>query len=327
MNSTIASAGAVTLLRRHQGLGRELRNRPNLLTTRIAFLCGSTVNEVAALLELLLLEQGIQPVFYFSDYNKYFEEAVLDSARLAKFKPNIIFVYTSSANVQGWPSLDTTEPELNAQVAAESMRFSAIWNGLKPLGAMVMQNNFELSLQRRFGNYDAVSPAGRTRFIHLLNAEFARVAAARIDLLIHDLNGVAASVGLKAFHDPDRWFSYKMVTTPEGSLAVAKSAAAMVLATYGRTRKCLVLDLDNTLWGGVIGDDGPDKIRIGRETAEAEAFTAFQEYCLQLEAGVFCWPFAPKITRPLRVRDLSTRTQFFRWSTLPASRQIGNPRM
>ena len=53
---------------------------------------------------------------------------------------------------------------------------------------------------------------------------------------------------------------------------------AIFRAIYGKSRKCLVLDLDRTLWGGVIGDDGPDKIRIGKETAEAEAYTAFQEY-------------------------------------------------
>ena len=280
----IANAGAVVLLRKQKGLRRELQNRPDLLSIRIAFLCGSTVNEVAAFLELLLLEQGIQPVFYFSDYNKYFEEAVLDTARLVEFKPDIIFVYTSSANIQGWPLLDTSESDLNAYVVAESMRFAAIWSGLQPLGAVVVQNNFELPAQRLLGNYDAVSPTGRVRFINLLNTEFAREAAARTNLLIHDLNGVAASVGLKAFHDAGRWFSYKMLTTPEGSLEVARSAAAMVLAIYGRTRKCLVLDLDNTLWGGVIGDDGPEQIRIGRETAEAEAFTAFQEYCLQLRS-------------------------------------------
>jgi FkbH-like protein len=201
-----------------------------------------------------------------------------------EFKPDIVFVYTSSANIQGWPLLDTSEPDLNAYIVAESMRFAAIWNGLQPLGAVVVQNNFELPSQRLLGNYDAVSPTGRVRFINLLNTEFARAAAARTNLLIHDLNGVAASVGLKAFHDAGRWFSYKILTTPEGSLEVAKSAAAMVLAIYGRTRKCLVLDLDNTLWGGIIGDDGPEQIKIGRETAEAEAFTAFQEYCLQLRS-------------------------------------------
>ena len=58
----------------------------------------------------------------------------------------------------------------------------------------------------------------------------------------------------------------------------------MVRALYGRTRKVLVLDLDNTIWGGVIGDDGPDKINIGRETPIAEAYTAFQQYCLSLRS-------------------------------------------
>ncbi len=58
--------------------------------------------------------------------------------------------------------------------------------------------------------------------------------------------------------------------------------AAIFRAIYGRSRKCLVLDLDNTLWGGVIGDDGVDRIRIGKETAEAEAFTAFQQYCKRI---------------------------------------------
>jgi FkbH-like protein len=68
----------------------------------------------------------------------------------------------------------------------------------------------------------------------------------------------------------------------EGTFAIARSLAALVGAIYGRSRKVLILDLDNTLWGGVIGDDGVDRILIGRETPLAEAYTAFQEYCLQL---------------------------------------------
>jgi FkbH-like protein len=73
----------------------------------------------------------------------------------------------------------------------------------------------------------------------------------------------------------------------EGSFAIASSLVALVRSLYGRSRKVLVLDLDNTLWGGVIGDDGPNKIVLGRETPTAEAYTAFQEYCLSLrERGV-----------------------------------------
>ena len=69
----------------------------------------------------------------------------------------------------------------------------------------------------------------------------------------------------------------------EASVALARSLASLVRAMYGQSRKVLVLDLDNTLWGGVIGDDGVDKIQIGRETPVAEAYTAFQEYCLALQ--------------------------------------------
>lgn len=281
---TVAETPAAALLRKQKALRRELQ-RPNMLQTRIAFLCGSTANEVAGFLELLLLEQGIEPVFYFSDYNKYFEEAVLDPARLIEFKPDIIFVYTSAANIQGWPAMSASEADLSAHVAAESMRFTAIWNALdQSVKGVIIQNNFELPPHRTLGNLDAASPGGRTRYVNLLNAELAREAASRSNVFTSDLNSVAATVGAKRFHDPGRWFSYKIATTPEGSLEVAKSVAAIVSAVYGRTRKCLVLDLDNTLWGGVIGDDGPDKIKIGKETAEAEAYTAFQEYCLQLRS-------------------------------------------
>jgi FkbH-like protein len=89
-------------------------------------------------------------------------------------------------------------------------------------------------------------------------------------------------MGLERWFDWERWFSYKILNTAEASLAMARSLTSMVRGLYGRSRKVLVLDLDNTLWGGVIGDDGVDKIRIGRETPVAEAYTAFQEYCLSL---------------------------------------------
>jgi len=88
---------------------------------------------------------------------------------------------------------------------------------------------------------------------------------------------------LDHWFDWDRWFSYKILRTAEANLAMARSLASMVRAIYGKSRKVLVLDLDNTLWGGVIGDDGIDKIQIGRETPVAEAYTAFQEYCLSLQ--------------------------------------------
>jgi FkbH-like protein len=277
-----------TLIRQRKSLCRELLERPNLLQVRVAILGGSTTNEVADFLEVLLLDKGIEPIFYQSAYNRYFEEAVIDPSQLINFRPDIVYVYTSSANIQNFPPLDASESDFSEYASAERARFAAIWNAIHDrLGCLVVQNNFELPSYRLLGNFDCVSPGGQARFINHANDEFAREASLRPKLFINDLNSIAATIGLTRFHDAKRWFAYKLISTPEGSLAIAKSVAAIIGSIYGRSHKCLVLDLDNTVWGGVIGDDGPDNIAIGKETAQAEAYTAFQEYCLRLrERGV-----------------------------------------
>jgi FkbH-like protein len=285
---SMSSIAVETLIRKRKSLRRVLLERPKLLELRVAILGGSTTNEVADFLEVLLLDKGIQPIFYQSEYNRYFEEAVVDPSQLIKFRPDIVYVCTSSANIQKFPPLGASESDLNEYVSAERERFAGIWNALDDrIGCLVVQNNFELPSYRLLGNFDCVSPGGRVKFINHINGEFAQEASLRPKLFINDLNSIAAMIGLSRFHDAKRWFAYKLISTPEGSLAIAKSVAAIIGSIYGRSRKCVVLDLDNTLWGGIIGDDGPDNIKIGKETGEAEAYTAFQEYCLRLrERGV-----------------------------------------
>ena len=212
----------------------------------------------------------------------------MDPAQLIKFRPDIVYLHTSSVNIQIFPPLDASESDLDDYSSLENGRFRVIWNSLhEHMACLVIQNNFELPWYRLLGNLDGVSPAGQARFIHHINGKFAREANSRAKVFINDLHSIAAMIGLGHFHDPKRWFSYKLICTPEASLTIAKSVAAIIGSIYGRSSKCLVLDLDNTLWGGVIGDDGPDKIKIGKETPEAEAYTAFQEYCRRLrERGV-----------------------------------------
>ncbi|HEX3695964.1 MAG TPA: HAD-IIIC family phosphatase [Polyangia bacterium] len=281
----LESSTAEHLLQKRKGLRRELLQTGGLKDVRIAVLGGSTTNEVADFLELLLLADGFRATIYQSDYNRYYEEAVLAPEALIAFAPEIVYVHTTGKNLQGFPILSATAAEAQAAAEAEAARFAGIWRALQEkLGCQIIQNNFEAPAARLLGNLDAVSPGGRSHFVNLVNLAFARAAAGNGKLLIQDLNGIAAQVGLANFHDAHRFHAYKIVTTVEASLAVARSLASMVRSIYGKSRKCLVLDLDNTLWGGVIGDDGVDHIKIGRETAEAEAYTAFQEYCLALRS-------------------------------------------
>ena len=249
----------------------------------MAVLGGSTTDEVVNLLELLLLSDGFKPDFYQSEYGRFYVDAVHDTQPLIDFKPKIVYVHTSCLNVQDTPPLNCTETELPGYIETELEHFREIWDSLeRNLGCLVIQNNFELGPHAILGNLDAVASGGQSRFLMELNIAFAKEAARRPKLLIQDVNGLSSRMGLNRWFDWDRYFSYKILLTAEANLEIARSLNSLVRAMYGKSRKVLVLDLDNTLWGGVIGDDGVDKIQIGRETPVAEAYTFFQEYCLSL---------------------------------------------
>jgi FkbH-like protein len=271
------------ILMKRKGLRRKLAAREFLRPIRIAVLGGSTTNEVVDLLELRLLANGFAPVFYQSEYGRYAVEPVHDPEKLVQFHPDVVYLHTSYRDIQDFAPLQASEAELGAAVQREFERYQAIWAAIgERLGCQVIQNNFEFPPQQILGNLDATCAGGHTRFILQLNLEFARAAAKDSRLSIQDVCSLSARVGLERWFDWERYFSYKVLTTPEGSYALAISLSAMIGGMYGKARKVLVLDLDNTLWGGVIGDDGVDRILIGRETPVAEAYTAFQEYCLAL---------------------------------------------
>ena len=269
------------ILMKRKGLKRRLAARPHLRAVRVAVLGGGTANEVADVLELYLLDSGFLPTLYQAEYGRFYVDAVHSPEALIAFAPDLVYLQTSVRDIQAFPAVNATEDELVQYVAAELERFRQVWTSLaEKLNCTVLQNNFELPQHAILGNLDATLPGGHTRFVQELNRAFALSANGR--LLIQDVQSIAARIGLDRWFDPERWFAYKLHTTPEGSNALAQSLAALVRGIYGKARKVLVLDLDNTLWGGVIGDDGVDKIALGRETPLAEAYTAFQEYCLSL---------------------------------------------
>jgi FkbH-like protein len=282
MNS--ASLSTDDLLLRRKGLRRRLLAEPNLQPLKIFILGGSTTNEVAELLEVLLLADGFKPEICQSEYGRFYEDAVLDPSGLIEFAPDIAYVHTSVLNLRSMPRASASSAEMSAAVEVEFARYRQIWQSIQQkVGAQIVQNNFELPPVAILGNMDSVVSGGATRFVLEMNAAFSRAAEDDPSLVLNDLHGLSSRMGLNQWFDWDRYFSYKVAVTSEASVAIARSLASIVGAIYGRTRKVLVLDLDNTLWGGVIGDDGIDRIQIGRETALAEAYTAFQEYCLSLQ--------------------------------------------
>ena len=272
------------ILRKRETLKRELLKRPTLVPTRIAILGGSTTTEVKNMLELFLLAQGIQPTFYESGYNSYCEDVRFENPDLWNFRPDIVFIHTTSRNVSQLPELLAAEAEVEQCVQREMAKFESLWEKIHAeLGAVIIQNNFDLPRLRPLGNLEAWESFGRVNFLLRLNASFASYARSHSRFLINDILYLSAEVGLANWIGHNYWYNFHMALSPTATVALAQNVAGIVKSVYGKSKKCLVLDLDNTLWGGVIGDDGMQNLILGRDHPVGEAFLDFQQYVKGLQ--------------------------------------------
>jgi FkbH-like protein len=273
------------ILRKKRALRRQLLNSlpPSVIKKRIALLGGSTTSEFKDCFELFLLNNGIQPEFYESDYDKFYEDSVFGTPKLDSFVPEVIYIFTSVVNIKHWPEPQHTPTDVQDLASAEFERLRVCWNKLfQRYSCPVIQNNFEFPNYRTLGNADFTDHRGNVNYINNINAKIASESTRLPGLYIHDLCYDAACFGLNNWHDRVAWHAYKFAFAMLAIPTVARTSASQVSALFGMSRKCLVLDLDNTLWGGVIGDDGVNGIQLGPETPQGAAFIEFQSYVKKL---------------------------------------------
>lgn len=246
---------------------------------KIAILGGSTTNDIRLMLELFLLNYGIEPEFYESEYNQYYEDAMFPNETLEHFQPDIIYIHTTNRNISLFPKITDTEETTQLIYKDEINRFMGMWDHLtEKYHCPIIQNNFELPSYRLLGNRDAYDIHGRVYFISQLNAAFSRYAMSHNSFYINDIHYLSASYGLDKWSDPFYWHMYKYACAVPAIPYLAFNIANIIKSIYGKNKKGIVLDLDNTLWGGVIGDDGVENISIGMETSVGQAYYEFQSY-------------------------------------------------
>lgn len=260
-----------------------LSTEDSFLEKKIAILGGSTTSELTNFLDLFLLANGIKGVFYESDYGKYLEEALFENDRLQEFKPDIVYIHITSKNIDKFADFDATEEEVKSLLADEIEKYLSIWKALEPLNTIVIQNNFDLPQYRTLGNLDAIDYRGRVYFINQLNFNLHKAIQDAKNVYLNDINFISSKVGLTSWYDDRLWHLYKYAASFSGLIHMAKNIQNIVSALFGKTKKNLVLDLDNTLWGGVIGDDGLEKIKIGEDGGSGESFLGFQKELKRLK--------------------------------------------
>jgi FkbH-like protein len=280
MDFTAAGAAARRLKKMRKDGARST------VKTRIAILGSTTTTQVAAFIDLFLFALNIDAEVYEAPYGLLRQEILDPSSDLYAFKPDFVFLATTRRDLGALPAASDTPEQVQLAVDTAVGEWQALWQTAHDrLGCQIIQNNFDAPPWRVFGNLEATQPGAPGNFVGRVNRELAALAPGWVS--VHDLDGLAASIGRWNWGDERFFHLAKLPCAPEHLTIYAHRIAALIGARLGRSRKCLVLDLDNTLWGGVIGDDGLAGINIGQGDAVGEAFVAFQRYARSLaERGV-----------------------------------------
>jgi FkbH-like protein len=270
---------------------RTLRNAARLLAQarrkaeapfrrlcRIALLSSTTIDFLAPILRAQCFGAGIDAEVYMGPFNQYEQEIRDPESGLARFQPDVIAIGTD------WRSLGLHDEEDSPGdiVRARCAQLESLWRESRErLGAAVIQFNYEAPPFDALGHLSAALPGGRGRLLRAINLTLWEAAGRTQGVTILDVDQIAARFGKDRWNDPVLWHTAKQYPSAEAMPALGHQLTALLRAIVGLTSKCVALDLDGVLWGGVIGEDGLAGIQLGGGPA-GEAFVAFQRYLQSL---------------------------------------------
>jgi FkbH-like protein len=249
---------------------------------RLALLGSSTLAHLHAALRIAGMRRNIRMVTYENEYGQYLQELLNAGSALHAFAPAaILFAFDAHHVTQGLHAA-TAADEADHALRETAARIGQAWRlARETFGCDVMQQTVLDVFPPLLGNNEHRLPGSRSRFVTRLNERLREMSDQHgVDLIA--LDDAARRDGIAAWHDPSLWHRSRQEVRPASAPSYGELVARVMAARQGRAFKCLVLDLDNTLWGGVIGDDGLAGIVLGQGSALGEGFVAVQAYAKDL---------------------------------------------
>ena len=264
---------------------RLVRMAPAGLGTRpvrLAVLGSSTLSHLLPAIRVAGLRRNIHVETCGGDYGQYLQELIDPGSALYAFKPDTILLAFDAVHLTQGVHAAMSASDANAALAERCATIERCWQQARDaLGCHVMQQTVLDVFPPRLGNHEQRLAGAKSRFVMRLNQARREMADSHgADLVSVDSS--AARDGLHAWHDPALWHRSKQEVTPARAPSYGELVGRLLAARQGRSFKCLVLDLDNTLWGGVIGDDGMDGIVLGQGSPLGEGFVSVQDYAKDL---------------------------------------------
>jgi len=249
---------------------------------RLALLSSSTLDHLPPAIRVAGLRRNLWIDVYAGDYGQYQQELIDTQSALHRAAPDEVLFAFDHAHLFGGANPGMSSSDALALIDSTADRIAGLWQLSKErLGAHVIQQTVLPTAPPLLGTNEHRLAGSQANLIARMNERLRMMTASEgVDLL--SLDEVISQVGLNQIYDPALWYRAKQEVSPSAAPLYGDLVARLLAARRGLSFKCLVLDLDNTLWGGVIGDDGLEGIKLGQGSALGEAFLGFQRYCKDL---------------------------------------------
>lgn len=236
---------------------------------KIAILSSYTIKNIHQTLELELIKNGFDAQITYGQYNQYMQELLDENSFVYKLIPDIIILALDTKtfldNLQfKCADIDKKELEEIALTKLEYVR-NILNNVSKKTNAKIILTNLEVPTYSPHGIMDANIFEGLRYFVSNLNYRLFETAKQAKNCTILDFEKLASQIGKNNLIEPKYYYAGKLYLGNKICKLFCEEIAKIINATYGKSKKCIILDLDNTIWGGVIGEDGPNGIKIGDE--------------------------------------------------------------
>lgn len=222
---------------------------------RIAILSDAAVPQLPPLLRALFAARGVRAEIHLAEYDAVELEVFDPNSSLYAFAPDTIVLLSSPQALRLAYWRDAEDREHFAERVTRNL--ASLWDTVRQrTPALILQSNFPPPYERQFGNYDHLLPHTLLAQASRLNLLLADAARERPNVLVNDVAGLATLIGLRHWFDERLWTLAKAYCSLEHLPLVAQNVVDLVSAANGALVKCVVTDLDDTLWHGVVGDDG-----------------------------------------------------------------------
>jgi len=252
---------------------------------KIAILRSITIEPMLPFIKVKCFENKIKPELYLGDYNIIDQEILNKNSSLYNFKPDVVIIFSRLEEicprlVNSYLELSSEEVEMEVKNVLDKIE-NLVLTFRNYSNAKVILHNFELPEFPIFGIIDTQHERSQKRVFEKINTGLLEIVKKYEEVYLLDYEHLVSLYGKKNWFDEKLWFMAKAPISRVGLEALANEYVKYFRAMQGLTKKCIVLDLDNTLWGGILGEEGIEGIKIGH-TSPGNAFMDFQRELLKL---------------------------------------------